>query len=88
MPTFEITFTSENRHYHATVAVLHRHGHIQYTISPEDEALIEKQGTQVVHEFPHKPLQPSFPGETEQAEEYSRSIIAGLEHFLQQKRKD
>jgi hypothetical protein len=87
MSHFEISFTFENRHYNATVAVLQRPGHIQYSIAPDDQDLQEKHGTQVVHEFPHKPLQPSFPGETEQAEEYSRSVIAGLQHFLQQKGK-
>jgi hypothetical protein len=88
MSHFEIIFTFENHRHHATVAILHRDGHIQYTITPEDQDLREKQGTQVVHEFPHKPLQPAFPGETEKAEEYSRSVVAGLQHFLQQKTKD
>jgi hypothetical protein len=85
MSHFEISFTFENHHYHGTVAVLHRPGHIQYTITPDDHDLREKLGTQVIHEFPHKPLQPSFPGETEQSEEYSRSVIAGLQQFLQKK---
>jgi hypothetical protein len=88
MPNFEITFTFGNRRHHATVAVIRRPSHIQYTITPEDEDLREKLGTQVVHEFPHKPLQAAFPGETEESEEYSRSVIAGLEHFLRQKTKD
>jgi len=88
MSHFEITFTFENHRHHASVAVLRRPSHIQYTITPDDQDLREKQGTQVVHEFPHKSLQPAFPGETEQAEEYSRSVIAGLQHFLHQKTKD
>ena len=88
MPNFGITFIFENRRQHATVAVLRRHGHIQYSITPDDEDLREKLGTQVVHEFPHQPLQPAFPGESENSEEYSRSVIAGLQHFLQQKAKD
>jgi hypothetical protein len=88
MPHFEITFTFEKHHYHATVAVLRRPTHIQYTITPDDEDLKVKQGTQIVHEFPHQSLQPAFPGETEEAEEYSRSVIAGLQHFLQRKTMD
>jgi hypothetical protein len=88
MSHFEITFTFENHRHCATVAVLRRPSHIQYIITPEDEELKEKQGTQIVHEFPHKPLQPSFPGKTEQSEEYSRSIIAGLQQFLKKKTID
>jgi hypothetical protein len=88
MSHFEISFTFENHRHLATVSVLHSSSHIQYTVTPEDEELKVKLGIQVVHEFPHKPLQPAFPGETEQAGEYARSVIAGLQHFLQQKTKD
>ena len=88
MSHFKISFTFENHGHHAAVAVLHRPSHIQYTVTPEDEDRKVKLGTQVVHEFPHKPLQPAFPGESENSEEYSRSVIAGLQHFLQQKAKD
>lgn len=85
MHNFEINFPFRNRRVQAEVSVLRGEDHIQYTISPIDERLLEEFGTQVIHEFPGKSMEPAFPGSTEEKKEYADALAKGLKHFLAQK---
>jgi hypothetical protein len=85
MHNFEINFPFKNRRIQAEVKVHRGEDHIQYTISPIDEHLLEEFGTQVIHEFPGKPMEPAFPGSTKQKEEYAEAVQKGLKHFLAHK---
>jgi hypothetical protein len=84
MGNFEMPFLFEGRHYIANVSVLHGHDHLQYTILPQDEDLRTDYPTQVIHEFPGKPLQAAFPGASEESTAFADAILAGLKKFLQQ----
>jgi hypothetical protein len=87
MPSFEIPFAFENRRYIADVSVIRGQDHIQYTIIPQDEALLLDYGAQVIHEISGKPLQFAFPGQTEEKKAYSEAVAIGLHRFLTSKPK-
>jgi hypothetical protein len=82
MGIFEISFNFKGHQYNADVSVLHGGDHIQYTIVPHDEDLRLAYPTQVIHEFPGKPLQAAFPGTTEESKFYAEVMLAGLRKFL------
>jgi len=72
--SFEIGFMLEGKHYQATVAVLQGKDHVQYTISPTEEALELKYGNQVVHQFPGQPMQFAFPINGPHQEPYNKAV--------------
>jgi len=82
MKKFAIPFTFDNQRYLADVTVMQGRDHIQYTISPQDEGLLKRFHTQVVHEFFENPLQMAFPGATEEQIKFSEALAEGLRHFL------
>jgi hypothetical protein len=83
MHKFEINFPFKNRRVQAEVSVLKGDDHIQYTISPIDEHLLEEFGSQVIHEFPGKSMEPAFPGLTKEKKEFADALAKGLKHFLE-----
>jgi hypothetical protein len=85
MKRFEMSFTFQDHRYLADVSVLRGDDHIQYTVSPQDEELLLEYGAQVIHEFSGKPLQPAFPGATEEKGAYAEALVKGLQRFLSSK---
>jgi gentisate 1,2-dioxygenase len=71
---FNIGFMLDGKQYQATVAVLKGKDHIQYTISPTDEALELKYGNQVVHQFPGRPMEFAFPINGHHQEPYNKAV--------------
>ena len=80
--SFDIEFVLDGKHYKATVAVLQGQGHVQYTISPTDEALQLKYGNQVVHQFPGRPMQFAFPVNGPHQEPYNKAVGEALRRAL------
>jgi hypothetical protein len=81
-PSFDIGFILDGKHYQATVAVLKGKDHVQYTISPTDEALELKYGNQVVHQFPGQPIQFAFPINGPHQEPYNKAVGDALRQAL------
>ena len=85
MEKFQINFSFEHARYEAEVVVIKSKDHTQYTISPKDEKLFLHYGTQVIHEFPGKPMEFAFPGSTDEKASWSKALAAGLKHYLEKK---
>jgi hypothetical protein len=80
--SFDIEFTLDGKHYQANVAVLKGEDHVQYTISPADEALLLKYGNQVIHQFPGRPMQFAFPINGPHQEPYNKAVGEALRRVL------
>jgi hypothetical protein len=80
--SFAIGFELDGDRHQASVAVLHGKDHVQYTISPNDDALRLKYGNQVVHRFPGRPLEFAFPINHPHQEEYNKAVGEALRRAL------
>jgi hypothetical protein len=81
--SFEIGFELDGTSHRATVAVLKGKDHVQYTISPIDQALEARYGNQVVHQFPGQPMQFAFPINGPHQEPYNKAIEEALRRVLE-----
>jgi hypothetical protein len=82
MQHFDMPFHFQGHRYLASVAVIRGHDHLQYTVSPQDEDLLQEYGAQVIHEFTGKPPEAAFPGSTDEKRAYSEAVTAGLSRWL------
>ncbi len=79
---FELSFTIKGEKHKASVDVMDRGSHLQYTIFPCDKTLEIKYGTQVFHAFPEQPLAPAFPGTSAEMRQYSDAVKDALQSAI------
>lgn len=77
MKEFQLDFLYKHVRRKASVTVIERPDHIQYTIAPEDPELV----TQVVHRFGDR-LEFAFPGQDEHTGHYNEAIKKALQQTL------
>ena len=74
MKDFSIEFAFEGCRQSATVTVIERPGHMQFTVWPLDEGLQSHFGTQVFHRLRAGEIQTAFPAEKPRAVHYSDAV--------------
>ena len=84
MEEFKLDFIFNHAHHTASVSVLKRPDHIQYTIVPDDPGLEKRFATQVIHRFNDK-FEFAFPKQGEEGRQYDEALEKALRHWPQAK---
>ena len=77
MQSFKLDFIFDHAHYSASVSVIKRPDHIQYTVDPHDPILKKRFATQVIHRFGEK-FQFAFPGQGVESKKYEEALEKAL----------
>jgi hypothetical protein len=83
MQEFKLDFIFNHVHHTASVSVIKRPDHIQYTIVPDDPALEKRFATQVVHRFGEK-FDFAFPDKGEDGRHYNKALEKALKQSSKQ----
>jgi len=83
MEDFKLDFIFNHVHYRASVSVIKRPDHIQYTIVPDDPALEKRFATQVVHRFGDK-FEFAFPDKGGDGTQYNQALEKALKQSSKQ----
>jgi hypothetical protein len=79
---FKINFSFQNKPYTALLTMDQKEDHDEYRVIPDDEALAKEYGSQTINNYFNQkdPLRCQH-----NSNEYTKSIIAGIQEFLDSK---
>lgn len=83
MEDFKLDFIFDHGHYTASVSVIERPEHVQYTIVPDDPVMLRRFATQVIHRFGNK-LDFAFPDKGEEGDKYNEALGKALRESLKE----
>lgn len=83
MQEFKLDFIFDHVHRMASVSVIKRPDHIQYTIVPDDPVLARRFATQVIHRFGER-FDFAFPDNGEDGRRYNEALEKALKQSSKQ----